>query len=488
MSIFQCPLDRKKVDRLFNAVILFGLVILLLTLVIYSIPGFYSRYLADDYCFSERIKNNGIIKGLSSFYREISNRYGAFLFISLTELAGEKAVQFIPLLMVALLFFSFSFFIKNLLVSVGLDQWKFIPFLLSALMVFLVLFQAPNLFQSLYWRAGMASYFAPLPFFYLILGLILRQIPIALVIEKKHWLFSLFAFWLSFFSAGMSETFAAFQLTFLVLCIILYWFSGKKRVALNPFLFVNVGAVLGSLAAMVVMVLAPGNQLRLNALPQAGNLWIVLQFSFRYASDFITETLRGLPVPTAFTILTSALLGYHLSHGKIHLIQNKSLVWSVLIIALTAFILIASICAPTVYGMLAYPEPRALIIARQTLCLALLLLGGVLGILSHRFMDRVINVCFVSILLLGFLWFYPLRAANQVWQQLPTAQNRAIAWDERQTEIERQKSGGLRVIVINALDSVSGVAELSPDPQFWVNQCAADYYSVESIRALHNIP
>jgi hypothetical protein len=118
----------------------------------------------------------------------------------------------------------------------------------------------------------------------------------------------------------------------------------------------------------------------------------------------------------------------------------------------------------------------------------LLLLGGVLGILSHRFMDRIINMCFASILLLGVLWFYPLRAINQVWQQLPAAQSRAIAWDERRAEIEKQKVSGLRVVSIKALDSVSGVAELSPDAQFWVNQCAAGYYGVDSVQALNETP
>lgn len=488
MSILQCPLDRKKVDRLFHAAILLGLVILLLALVVYSIPGFYSRHLADDYCFSERIRNEGFLRGLSSFYQEISNRYGAFLFISLTEWAGGKAIQFLPALMVAFLFFSFSYFIKKLLDLIDLTQSKLIPFLLSALMVFLVLFQAPNLFQSLYWRSGMASYFAPLPFFYLILGLILRQISSANSAQTHRWLFSALVFLLAFFSGGMSETYAAFQSAFLIIFIILYGLLVNRKVALNSFLLVNAGALLGSLAAMAVMVMAPGNQLRLNALPQAGNLWIVLQLSFRYALDFIVETLRGLPIPTIFTLLASALLGYHLSHGKAHLFQSNRFVWLVLIIPLSAFILIASICAPTVYGMLAYPEPRALIIARQTLILALLLLGGVLGILSHRLMDRIINVCFASILLLGVLWFYPLRAVNQVWQQLPSAQNRAIAWDERQVEIEKQKASGLRVISVNVLDSVSGVAELSPDPQFWVNRCAAGFYGVESIKALNNTP
>ena len=488
MSILQSPLDRKKVDRLFHAVILLGLVISLLALVVYSIPGFYSRYLADDYCFSERIKNEGILRGLSSFYQKISNRYGAFLFISLTEWAGEKAIQFLPALMVVFLFFSFSYFIKKLLVLIDLTQLKIIPFLLSAFFVFLVLFQAPNLFQSLYWRSGMASYFAPLPFFYLILGLILRQIPYANTAQTHSWLFTALAFLLAFFSGGMSETYAAFQSVSLILYIILYILLGDRRVSLNSFLLVNAGALLGSLAAMAVMVLAPGNELRLNALPQAGNLWIVLQLSFLYALDFIVETLRGLPIPTVFTVLASIILGYHLSHGKLHLIQSNRLVWLVLIIPLAALIFIASICAPTVYGMLAYPEPRALIIARQTLSFALLLWGGVLGILSHRYMDRIINVCFASILLLGVLWFYPLRAVNQVWQQIPAAQNRAMAWDERQVEIEKQKADGLRVVSVNALDSVSGVAELSPDPQFWVNRCAAGFYGVESIMALNNTP
>lgn len=488
MSILQCPLDRKKVDRLFQVVILLGLVILLLALVVYSIPGFYSRPLADDYCFSERIKNEGFLKGLSSFYQEISNRYGAFLFISLTEWAGEKAIHFLPALMVAFLFFSFFYFIKKLLVLIDLTHSNLIPFLLSALFVFLVLFQAPNLFQSLYWRSGMASYFAPLPFFYLILGLMLRQISTANSAQTHRWLFSALVFLLAFFSGGMSETYAAFQSISLILCIILYLLLVNWRAPFKSFLLVTAGALLGSLAAMAVMVLAPGNQLRLNALPQAGNLWIVLQLSFHYALDFIIETLRGLPIPTVFTVLVSALLGYHLSHGKVNLFQSNRLVWLVLTTPLSAFILIASICAPTVYGMLAYPEPRALIIARLTLSFALLLLGGMLGILSHRLMDRIINVCFASILLLGVLWFYPLRAASQVWQQISAAKNWAIAWDEREMEIEKQKSDGLRAISVNALDSVSGVAELSPDPQFWVNRCAAGFYGVESIKALDNIP
>jgi hypothetical protein len=137
MSLFQCPMDHKKVDRLFNTVILIGLMILMIALLSYSILGFFSRYLADDYCFSDQIRNKGILGGLTFFYQNISNRFGAFLFISLTELFGEKVIQFLPGLMVFILLLTlfFSFYFKPPIyfkVFIGGQEWPAIlPLYLS---------------------------------------------------------------------------------------------------------------------------------------------------------------------------------------------------------------------------------------------------------------------------------------------------------------------------------------------------------------------
>jgi len=90
--------------------------------------------------------------------------------------------------------------------------------------------------------------------------------------------------------------------------------------------------------------------------------------------------------------------------------------------------------------------------------------GAISGVASHRFMDRIIDTCLVSILLIGFLCLYPLRTAYQTWQQIPIVQERAIAWDVRQAEIFKAKSAGMTNIEIKPMNSIDGIYEITADP------------------------
>ena len=69
-------------------------------------------------------------------------------------------------------------------------------------------------------------------------------------------------------------------------------------------------------------------------------------------------------------------------------------------------------------------------------------------------------------------------------EQISVYISRAKVWDERDTEIRFQMGQGNSVLKVRALDSFSEIAELSVDDQFWVNQCAANYYDVDSISAV----
>ena len=486
MSIFKCPMDWKKVDRLFNWTITLGLIILIITLFSYALLGIFSRFLADDYCFSDWIKNKGMLGGLVYFYNYISNRFGAFLLVAISEIFGELSLRFLPAAMILILVAALSWNAYWLSRQVKMPfSWKF-AFLFAALAIFFVLFEAPNLFQSLYWLSGMVSYFAPMVVFFIITGILLWKLQIK-GDKKGLWVWVLLVAVLSFFSGGMSETYAAFQTTsWGLLCLgDIMW---KRKVSLSNLEILLIAAFSGSLLAMGVMVMAPGNQLRLEALPQAANILIVFQLSFRYALDFIVYSLRGLPIPILISFLASALLTYHLSAKNIELIKNKNSWVLIIVFPLIAYLLIASVCAPTVYGMVAYPEPRALIIARFIMTLSTILLGGLIGILSHRIMDRIINICFVSVIILGLLWIYPLRSAFQVWQLIPPALSRAEVWDTRREEIIHQINTGASLVEIPQMDSVHGVSDLTDNPQFWVNKCAASYYGAKLIKAVDEKP
>ena len=486
MSIFKCPLDRKKVDRLFNWTITLGLTILIITLFSYALLGVFSRFLADDYCFSDLVKNKGVLEGLAYFYNHISNRFGAFLLVAISEFFGEWSIRFLPAAMILILVavLSWNTFFLSRQIKMPLS-WK-LSFLIAMLAVFFVLFEAPNLFQSLYWRSGMVSYFAPMVVFFIITGILFWNVQNENNMQAL-WFWVLLIAFLSFISGGMSETYAAFQTASWGL-LFLGEIIRKRKVSLSHLDILVLAAIFGSLLAMVVMVIAPGNQLRLESLPQASNLMIVIQLSFRYALDFIVYSLRGLPTPIFISFITSVLLAYHISANNMDLIANNKRWLLIIIIPFISYLLIACVCAPTVYGMLAYPELRALMIARFIMTLSTMLLGGLIGILSHRILDRIVNICFASIIILGLLWIYPLRSATQVWQLISPALARAEEWDSRREVIIRQINTGTALVEIPRLDSVQGVAELTDDPQYWVNKCAASYYGARLIQTVDKLP
>ena len=96
---------------------------------------------------------------------------------------------------------------------------------------------------------------------------------------------------------------------------------------------------------------------------------------------------------------------------------------------------------------------------------------------AQRRVNRVITV----LLLLALL--YPLWPA---WQAAPEQRElaaRAQQWDARDAVIRAQIAAGATQIQTVALDSIAGLEEMQPDPNHWVNVCAARYYNVDEITA-----
>jgi hypothetical protein len=151
-------------------------------------------------------------------------------------------------------------------------------------------------------------------------------------------------------------------------------------------------------------------------------------------------------------------------------------------------LLIMAVCAPSVYAESSYPEPRVLIEARFIMVLMIfvegLLIGiglGQLHVLSNEappFHVRVLLLVASFALLL-----YPLYDARKMVAQVPEFRARALAWDERDASIRLGKAQGMEDIPVKEFDAVSGIQEMSPDANFWVNGCAAQFYQVGTIEA-----
>jgi hypothetical protein len=475
---FRCPLDQRKTERLFRTVLILANLFFAIALSMYISRGLFSRYWADDYCFGTIFHEHGLFDGMRFFYQNVSNRFAAFFLVGLNELFGEAAIHFLPELMIMITVLIYMRVFQLLLQLIKFPQPWYIPLFLSQLMTYFMLWLAPNLFQSIFWRSGMVSYYAPIPWLGLSAILLFSGL-----LKGNTWLRSIGLAVAAFFSAGLSETFAALETGIWSVLMLggLLFMTKKGR---KPLLQGVLPALLGSLLAMAVMIISPGNSMRLATLEQASNPWQVIFLSLKYAASFSYHTLFGLPVPVLILFTTALILGYHLS-GRAQLsLRNSD--WRKIFAGslLVGYLLLVCVAAPTAYGMLAYPEERAWMLGRFVTVFTLIVAGFSVGVLSHAWMDRIVDTCWMSIIILLLLSVYPLKGAWTEWQQLPQWQAVAQAWDERNTSIHVQAKAGEKSLTVQAFDSIGTVAELTDDPNYWVNVCAATYYGVDEIIAV----
>jgi hypothetical protein len=482
MPVFKCPLDRKRTLQLFNLIIILGVIALLITLGVYAYLGFFSRYWADDYCFSALVKNYGLIGGLKENYLSWSNRYTAFLLSAIGDQLGFMNVQFFPGMMIILLAAAITWNVKIILGRIHLSNSMLISILIGEIATFFILFEAPNLFQSLYWRSGMVSYFAPMVLFAVINASVLMQLEDQSLSSRQKWVWGIVSALSVFFAMGTSETFAAFLMGYLFVVGIFLLIRYKSIKKIPTFLYC---IILAAFIGGVIIFVSPGNLVRMQYLHPAKDLLTFLSTSTINAVILMAQSARGLIIPNLIVFLIMFFLFYHLSAENKKIFENKQTILFFIGSFILTFWFLFCISAPTVYSMMAFPEPRALILSRAVVIVLIMSLGGFSGMASHVFMDHLVDKCLVSILIIGFLvTFYPLRAAIQTWITIPVAQKRAETWDARKVIIVNAVGKGENSIDLIPMNSVNGIFEITPDPAFWVNKCAADFYGLKTIRAI----
>jgi hypothetical protein len=351
---------------------------------------------------------------------------------------------------------------------------------LAGVITFFGLYTTPNQFQSYYWRSCSITYTLPIILLLMLLGFLVKRR------EKQAtwWQVGLIGLF-SFFAGGFSETNAALQITLLVLGLAGILVYGRKMGPANRSHALWIGALVGAFAAIGVILLSPGNAIRMSQMPEPPGFFRWLYLSFRYALGFVYNGLVGTILPRGFSFLFG-LAGTLIFVWKG--IRAKSIIWSLLAIPAAVFLLAAAVCAPSAYAQSAYPENRALTGINLILTAGVILEGCMLGVLFQIWMVKqpIItsavkhNLAVGAVLLLSGYLIY---GGIQVLKGAAYYQTRAAAWDTRAAQIEEFRLSGDTSPVVTALDSTNGVAELSSDPYNWVNLCAATYYQVEQITA-----
>jgi hypothetical protein len=457
-------------------------------LAVLSYEGFFTRYLADDFCYANPALHLGVFSGTVQFFSHWSGDFSAIFFTELGSILGPEVPTFLPIIWILLLLFSLYFLFAYLFQILEQKNNRIQAALLSFITVFFLFLMAPNRYQVLDWPVGSISYTAPLIAQVLLFAWFFRSItndP-----SKINWFNALGIFLIAFIGAGFSETNTALLLSSLFIGIVICSFAikgGKKWRVVRWQLIAFVGAFLGFL----LMLFAPGNQVRQNLMPVPPSILEFLITSLQFGLYFLVNALRTMPVPIVLLFIISLLIGISTSHKRDPLLKPRkvfSTLLPILLMPVAAYVLWVSVVSPSVYFQSAYPENRALIGAMLILVLLIGLLGFEIGrllfILLSRFPGRWQNAFTTGGLVLILLASaYPIRAAILLFPKVQKTVSFGLAWDKRDALIHQELAQHMTEVTVLAINSQYGIQELTEDPKNWVNKCIAEFYGLKSIVA-----
>jgi hypothetical protein len=464
---------------------------ILAPLMVYAYLGLFARFQADDYCLAWN-SQRPFLSAQTSWYTTDSSRYGATLVFTLSDKLGRWTVPMLPAFVITLWLLGTFWLLHRFQKMLKLSIPPIASFLIAELWLYFILMLAPNLYQILYWRAGMVTYLLPLVGLTYLAVFLLSQA--ANPIRKWRLLMMVLAVLFFYLNGGFSETMAAIQIGMLALTLVacLHQFVPPKGSPRDKWVITLLGcALLGSLLAMATLYFSPATRMRQGLIGiVAPNLFNLVRMSLKNAFLFMYISLDDMAFPFVILMLSGLLVAYAIysvrePNSKI----KPSLLISLLfLLPVIAYLWIVCVSAPIAFGEATYPEGRvqldALYIMMAMVLGEGLLLGLCLGLLQQRSGEMVpVGLRVVTLLLLVALSFFPLYSTRKVLTDLPAYQQRAQFWDLRDAQIRSQAGQGQEDITVTAYTSVAGLMEMGPDSSMWVNGCAALYYGVHSITA-----
>jgi MFS family permease len=372
---------------------------------------------------------------------------------------------------------------------------------LAVLLIATVLNTIPSIFQSLYWQTGMLVYLFPLIIFTVYVGLIGYSMR-----RKSKKSLSIFLLILStllaFIAGGCSQTFVVLQTgaLFLVMGIgVLRSTSDFKRSALP----LVVAGFLGSLIAMVITILSPGNAFREAYFPPHPDLFSLVKSStinaFLYMGNYNFHQVTNI----AIALVLPAVLAFtmHPTEPNPPTQPNpnskRALIISLLLSPIVGFILIVFCFAPTIWGeSVPLPPERAIIIPQFVLVCTAIYWAYHAGLaarhlhLPSKKMVASFSLILISISTIALLVFGPVKSIQRNVALIPEYRAYAAMWDSQNAELRAAKLKGEKVVTITALDTTRlpwlRGGTVGPDVNNWVNLAVAAYYGLDSITAVES--
>lgn len=250
-------------------------------------------------------------------------------------------------------------------------------------------------------------------------------------------------------------------------------------------------ATAAGLVALVILAVCPSNELRrVYSYYEPAPLIEVPGVALRLTIQTIKSYFTGYTLP----IIVLAAAGAFFSAGKVVASAGKPVIsWKkrgslAAVILVSAFLACYAMLLPSSYVEQAIPEEgRAMIIGCFTLTLTTLWLSLIAGqwagevITRQKWISSWMLGAASLALFLG-LTAYAVRTYTYPIKTIPFFEKRAQVWDERDATIRQAVAEGKKDVEVREIDSYMGVLELHPEPN-WVNNCAAKFYGLDTIRS-----
>lgn len=460
-------------------------------LSVYVYLGAFIRPIGDDYCISARLIGYDLLTASLVKYWYTSNRFSNQFVAYFSDLFGARGVAVLAVTTLLLWLAGLTWLLCEAVRALQVRWNVWMGFLLAEIIALVSFYSASNLFQSVFWRPGLMTYFLPLVIYSFIFAGILRGSRVSASrlsttergTRSSAQDFGLLAtitllFFAAFFTGGLSETAGALHISIFGLALVgtFLWNKDQTR---HAALALITSALAGALLAMAGMFITPANAIRLSGTATPSMLDVILR-SFTYAAQFLAEAARLLKIPLGFAFASGMLLAYLYSKTTDIKLPRRAWLGLLLIPALTYLLTVAAF-APSAYGQ-SFPVDRVRFPAHVLLAASLLIEGGLLGLLAARLsLPRWAAALAIIVLLVAAC--YPLWTIRNNYKLIPQYQLRAAHWDARDAHIRELAASGEKEIVVWDLPGIAGVNDLDARPGHWINYCAAIYYGVDSIAA-----
>ncbi|HVE71251.1 MAG TPA: DUF6056 family protein [Thermoanaerobaculia bacterium] len=424
-------------------------VAVLAALATYAWRGRFARYVTDDFCTSSILRDEGFF-GMMRYHRvSWSGRYSFYPMKAIPESIGPGTARVMPALMIALFGVAAIWTMRR----VTDRRCVLLAVLTGTSIAYAAIDATPEVLTiggPLMWETGTVTYMLPLILYTIWAGLFFgpgsllgRTIASALVM---------------FLAGGLSETSLAAQCALtgaMTLLTLGFRWREASRIAL--------AGCAASIVALLLVVSAPGNVVRMRRLPPRAPFVSAALSSARMAYDYVGSVAFSDGKSLLLILLCGAIAGATLPRFN------------------TAVAIAAAIAAACGYGatflpsawMLSMgPPPRALHVCNFFLMAILLPLSALASARKPR------AVLAAAPVLLVLLTVVPIASVRFVIGTFPKA--RADAAELDRIDALMRANRGKRVVVHSPWSIAERV--LVEEPEFWTNRCMSQFYGVHSIR------